>query len=104
MSTKTIPGNSQFQNPPALRWTWESQGGQFHNEVDHIIFNRKHCLTDVSVVPKFYTGSDHRLLRAMFRFSRHGEKVEKFKKSSPRTTINWDLYTSLADFGRSVMH
>ncbi|VDO18723.1 unnamed protein product [Heligmosomoides polygyrus] len=27
---------------------------QFHNEIDHIIFNRKYCLTDVSVVPKFY--------------------------------------------------
>ncbi|VDO23605.1 unnamed protein product [Heligmosomoides polygyrus] len=41
--------------------------GQFHNEIDHIIFNRKYRLT---VVPKFYTGSDHRLLRARFRFSR----------------------------------
>ncbi|XGW22546.1 hypothetical protein V3C99_005069, partial [Haemonchus contortus] len=30
----------------------------------HIIFNRRFCLTDVAVVPKFYTGSDHRLLRA----------------------------------------
>ncbi|VDO85482.1 unnamed protein product [Heligmosomoides polygyrus] len=37
---------------------------QFHNEIDHFIFNRKYCLTDVSVVPKFYAGSDHRLLRA----------------------------------------
>ncbi|VDO32221.1 unnamed protein product, partial [Heligmosomoides polygyrus] len=43
----------------------------------------------------FYTGSDHRLLRARFRFSRQGEKAAKFKKRSPRTTINWDLYTSL---------
>ncbi|VDP20240.1 unnamed protein product [Heligmosomoides polygyrus] len=51
MSTKTIHGNSQFQKPPSLRWTWESLGGQFYNEIDHIIFNRKYCLTDVSVVP-----------------------------------------------------
>ncbi|VDO40645.1 unnamed protein product, partial [Heligmosomoides polygyrus] len=42
MSTKTIHGNSQFQKPPSLRWTWESPGGQFHNEIDHIIFNRKY--------------------------------------------------------------
>ncbi|VDO21251.1 unnamed protein product [Heligmosomoides polygyrus] len=26
----------------------------------------------------------------------HGEKAAKSKKRSPRTTINWDLYTSLA--------
>ncbi|VDO37367.1 unnamed protein product [Heligmosomoides polygyrus] len=71
-------------------------GGQFYNEIDHIIFNRKYCLIDVSVVPKFYMGSDHRLLRARFRFSRQGEKAVKFKKRSPRTTINWDMYISLA--------
>ncbi|VDP28066.1 unnamed protein product [Heligmosomoides polygyrus] len=74
----------------------EIPGGQFHNEIDHIIFNRKYCLTDVSVVPKFYTGSDHRLFHARFRFSRQGEKTAKFKKRNPRTTINWDLYTSFA--------
>ncbi|VDP62218.1 unnamed protein product, partial [Heligmosomoides polygyrus] len=87
---------SQFQKPPSLRWTWESPGGQFHNEIDNIIFNRKYCLADVSVVPNFYTGSDHRLLRARFRFSCQGEKAAKFKKRIPRTTVNWDLYTSLA--------
>ncbi|VDO87539.1 unnamed protein product [Heligmosomoides polygyrus] len=75
--------------------TWESPGGQFHNEIDHIIFNRKYCLTDVSVVPNFYTGSDNRLLRARFRFSRQGEMAAKFRKRSSRTTINWDIYISL---------
>ncbi|VDP61079.1 unnamed protein product, partial [Heligmosomoides polygyrus] len=48
---------------------------QFHNEIDHIIFNRKYCLSDVSVVPK-----------------REGSAVQE----ESRTTINWDLYTSLA--------
>ncbi|VDO29896.1 unnamed protein product, partial [Heligmosomoides polygyrus] len=31
-------------------------GGQFHNETDHIIYDRKYCLTDVSVFLKFYRG------------------------------------------------
>uniref|UniRef100_A0A7I4Y071 Reverse transcriptase domain-containing protein n=1 Tax=Haemonchus contortus TaxID=6289 RepID=A0A7I4Y071_HAECO len=68
MKTHTIHGNSQFQKPSHSRWTWESPGGQFHNEIDHINFNRRFCLTDVAVVPKFYTGSDHRLPRARFCF------------------------------------
>uniref|UniRef100_A0A7I4YYM3 Reverse transcriptase domain-containing protein n=1 Tax=Haemonchus contortus TaxID=6289 RepID=A0A7I4YYM3_HAECO len=96
MTTHTIHGNSQFQKPSHLRWTWESPGGQFHNEIDHIIFNRRFCLTDVAVVPKFYTGSDHRLLRARFRFSVRGERAMKFRKRSPKTSINWDHFASLA--------
>ncbi|KAE9418252.1 hypothetical protein Angca_003518, partial [Angiostrongylus cantonensis] len=95
MATKTIHGNSQFQKPHSQRWTWESPSGEYHNEIDHIIVNRKFCLTDVAVVPKFYTGSDHRLLRARFYFSRKGEKAAKFKNRSPRTTPKWDLFNSL---------
>ncbi|VDO36378.1 unnamed protein product, partial [Heligmosomoides polygyrus] len=60
-------------------------------------------MTDVSVVPKFYTGSDQRLLRARFLFSREGEKGVKFKKRSPRTTINWDFYTSLAGLWKDAV-
>ncbi|XGW24673.1 hypothetical protein V3C99_006255, partial [Haemonchus contortus] len=36
MTTHTIHGNSQFQKLSHLRWTWESPGGQFHNEIDHL--------------------------------------------------------------------
>ncbi|KAE9413460.1 hypothetical protein Angca_010050, partial [Angiostrongylus cantonensis] len=95
MATKTIHGNSYFQEPHRQRWTWESPNGEYHNEIDHIIVNRKFCLTDVVVVPKYNTGSDHRLLRARFYFSRKVEKVAKFKNRSPRTTTNWDLFNSL---------
>ncbi|EYB99600.1 hypothetical protein Y032_0121g1029 [Ancylostoma ceylanicum] len=86
------------KKPTSLRWTWESPGGEYHNEIDHIIVNRRYCLTGVGVVPKFYTGSDHLLLRARFFFSRKGEKAAKYKKRSPKPTINWDLFTTLAGF------
>uniref|UniRef100_A0A0K0D7K3 Endo/exonuclease/phosphatase domain-containing protein n=1 Tax=Angiostrongylus cantonensis TaxID=6313 RepID=A0A0K0D7K3_ANGCA len=41
MATKTIHGNSQFQKPHPQRWTWESPNGEYHNEIDLIIVNRK---------------------------------------------------------------
>ncbi|KAK6741921.1 hypothetical protein RB195_009663 [Necator americanus] len=45
--------DSQFQKPFSLRWKWESPGGGYRNEIDHIIANKRFCLTDVAVVPKF---------------------------------------------------
>ncbi|KAK6765354.1 hypothetical protein RB195_025322 [Necator americanus] len=98
MTTKTIHGNSQFQKPSSLRWTWESPGGGYRNEIDHIIVNKRFCLMDFAVVPKFYTGSDHRLLRGRFSFTRRAEKAAKFRERNPRTIINWDLLATLAGF------
>ncbi|KAK6727478.1 hypothetical protein RB195_005267 [Necator americanus] len=98
MTTKTIHGNSQFQKPSSLRWTWESPGGGYRNEIDHIIVNKRFCLTDVAVVPKFYTGLDHRLLRGKFSFTRRAEKAAKFRGRNPRTIINRDFFATLAGF------
>ncbi|KAK6742512.1 hypothetical protein RB195_010028 [Necator americanus] len=98
MTTKTVHGNSQFQKPSSLRWTWESPGGGYRNEIDHIIVNKRFCLTDVGVVPKSYTGSDHRLLRGRFSSTRRAEKAAKFREKNRRTTINWDLFATLAGF------
>ncbi|KAK6726137.1 hypothetical protein RB195_004449 [Necator americanus] len=55
-------------------------------------------MTDVAVVPKFYTGSDHRLLRGRFSFTRKEEKAVKFRERNPETVINWDLFATLAGF------
>ncbi|KAK6728261.1 hypothetical protein RB195_005727 [Necator americanus] len=98
MTSKTIHGNSQFQKLSSLRWTWESPGGGYRNEIDHTIVNKRFCLTDVAVVPKFYTRLDHRLLRGRFPFTRREEKAVKFRERNPRTIINWDLFATLAGF------
>ncbi|VDP09919.1 unnamed protein product, partial [Heligmosomoides polygyrus] len=50
-------------------------GGQFQNEIDHIISNRRWNITDVSIVPKFYTGPPPP--RARFRFSRQGHEAQE---------------------------
>ncbi|KAK6763704.1 hypothetical protein RB195_024144 [Necator americanus] len=88
MTTTTIYGNSQFQKLSSLRWARKSPGGGYRNKIDHIIVNKRFCLTDFAVVPKFYTGSDHRLLRGSFSFTRRAEKAAKFREGNPRTIIN----------------
>ncbi|EYC05140.1 hypothetical protein Y032_0084g1800 [Ancylostoma ceylanicum] len=62
-------GNSHFVKNPAKRWTHVSSNGQHYHELDHILCNKR-VITDVSVVPSFNTGSDHRLLRARLHFDR----------------------------------
>ncbi|ETN82459.1 hypothetical protein NECAME_07948 [Necator americanus] len=100
MTTKTIHGNSQFQKPSSLRWTGESPGGGYRNEIDYIIVNKRFSLVNVAVVPKFYTGSDHILLRRRFSFTMREEKAAKFRERNPRTIINWNLFATKLAFGK----
>ncbi|KAK6757259.1 hypothetical protein RB195_015216 [Necator americanus] len=89
--------HEQFHKPFSL-CTLESPDGGYRNEVDYIIASKRFYPTDIAVVPKFYTGSDHTLLRERFSFIRRAEKAAKFRERNPRTTINWDLFGTLAGF------
>ncbi|KAK6751542.1 hypothetical protein RB195_003130 [Necator americanus] len=80
MTTTTIHRNSQFGTPP--RWTRESPHGGYHNEIDHIIVSKRFCLMNVAAVPKFYTGSNHRLLREVVSFT--GRELQSGDKRRPR--------------------
>ncbi|KAK6752542.1 hypothetical protein RB195_003766 [Necator americanus] len=96
MATKAIHGNSQFQMSSYLRWTWDSFGGGYHTEIDHIIVSRRLWLVGVAVVPKCYRGPNHRVLRERTPFTRREQKAAKFRERSPRTTVDWDLFATLA--------
>ncbi|KAK6743278.1 hypothetical protein RB195_010501 [Necator americanus] len=73
-AARLFHGNSLFMKKDHRRWTWESPNGATRAEIDHILTNRRWCLLDVSVVPSFCSGSDHRLLRAKIRLSHAMEK------------------------------
>lgn len=40
---------SHNRKPVPLLWMWESPGGEYRNEIDHIIVNRIFCLRAVAV-------------------------------------------------------
>ncbi|KAK6760478.1 hypothetical protein RB195_021808 [Necator americanus] len=73
-AARLFHGNSLFMKKDHRRWTWESPNGAIRAEIDHMLTNRRWCLLDVSVVPSFCSGSDHRLLRAKIRLSHSMEK------------------------------
>lgn len=56
--------NSFFKKQPQRKWTWRSPDTVTKNEIDFIIADKKRLFRDVSVVNRFNTGSDHRLVRA----------------------------------------
>ncbi|XP_044760870.1 craniofacial development protein 2-like [Coccinella septempunctata] len=60
--------NTHFKKPPHRKWTWKSPDGKTKNEIDYILADKQKICTDVSVLSRFDTGSDHRLVRATLRF------------------------------------
>ena len=74
-AARLFHGNSIFMKKEHRRWTWESPNATTHAEIDHILTNRRWSLLDVSVVPSFCSGSDHRLLRAKVRFRQLEKKA-----------------------------
>ncbi|EFO86061.1 hypothetical protein CRE_01891 [Caenorhabditis remanei] len=74
--------NSQFIKPTHRRWTYISPDKQHRHELDHILANGKY-ITDVSVVPSFTNGSDHRMLRANVHINAKQAKFEQVKRRKP---------------------
>lgn len=56
--------NTYFKKSPQRKWTWQSPNGINKNEIDFIITNKKETVQDVTVLNRFSTGSDHRMVRA----------------------------------------
>ncbi|EFO97547.1 hypothetical protein CRE_26029, partial [Caenorhabditis remanei] len=74
--------NSQFIKATHRRWTYISPDKQHRHELDHILANGKY-ITDVSVVPSFTNGSDHRMLRAKIHINAKQAKYEQVKRRKP---------------------
>lgn len=68
--------NTFFQKKDQRKWTWRSPDGRVKNEIDFILSNNKNICRDTSVLNRFNTGSDHRLVRADIQIN---TKIERKK-------------------------
>ncbi|KAI8522202.1 hypothetical protein Bbelb_019560 [Branchiostoma belcheri] len=87
--------NTHFKKPPNRRWTWISPGGAYKNEIDYILTNKPQNFTDVSVINKFNTGSDHRMVRGSMTIN---TKLERAKLTKPRKPDEIKLKANTAQF------
>lgn len=89
--------NSFFFKSEKRRWTHVSPDGSSTHELDYILGNRR-CVTDISVVPSFCTGSDHRLLRANVHFNETLAKLDRLQsRPPPKRFLNPAAASAIAD-------
>ncbi|KAK6765489.1 hypothetical protein RB195_025415 [Necator americanus] len=96
-AARLFHGNSLFMKKDHRRWTWESPNGVTRAETDHILTNQRWCLLDVSVVPSFCSGSDHRLLRAKIRLSHTMEKNICYRQRRRKEVAHGKLGSNFED-------
>lgn len=79
--------NSFFKKQPQRKWTWRSPDGVTKNEIDFIMTNKKHIFRDVSVITRFKTGSDHRLVRGTLNIDFKLERSRLIKSTLRPNTL-----------------
>ncbi|KAK6742488.1 hypothetical protein RB195_010012 [Necator americanus] len=104
-AARLFHGNSLFMKKDHRRWTWKSPNGATRAKIDHILTNQRWCLLDVSVVPSFCSGSDHRLLRAKIVLATRWKRTsaignEEEKKSYTTTAYSRTPCPKLTDTSR----
>lgn len=66
--------NTFFEKHHKRKWTWKSPDNTVKNEIDYVLATDKRICMDVSVLNRFDTGSDHRLVRAKLQIDTRVER------------------------------
>lgn len=77
---RLVIGNTLFQKKENRKWTWISPNATTKNEIDFILSNKKRIIKDVSVINRFNTGNDHRLVRGTIQINTKYERAILAKK------------------------
>ncbi|XP_070159981.1 craniofacial development protein 2-like [Polyergus mexicanus] len=72
--------NTFFKKHPKRKWTWKSSENSTKNEIGYVLVTDKRICVDVSVLNRFDTGSDHRLVRAKIQVDTRLERKRLMEK------------------------
>jgi endonuclease/exonuclease/phosphatase family metal-dependent hydrolase len=78
-----VIGGTRFKHLAIHKWTWTKPGGDYKNQIDHIIINSKwvNSLMDTRVYRGADISSDHQLLAAKIRIKLANPKAKSPKMS-----------------------
>lgn len=91
--------NSFFFKKQHRRWTWQSPDGKTRNEIDFIITDKKRIIKDVTILNKFSTGSDHRMVRATIEIHLNKERHRMINKKS---TPTWSTPNNVKEYEKEI--
>lgn len=73
--------NSFLLEKVQRKWTWASADGITKYEIDYIMTNHKSIVKNVTVLNKFSTGSDHRMVRAKVMLNTRFQRLTLVKNA-----------------------
>ena len=76
--------HTMFQKNAKRRWTWKSPNGATKTDIDYILTNRPDIVTDVTVINKVNSGSDHRLVIRTIKLDVEMERTTLMTMRPPR--------------------
>ncbi|XP_070162480.1 craniofacial development protein 2-like [Polyergus mexicanus] len=72
--------NTFFKKHPKKKWTWKSPDNSTKNEIDYVLVTDKRICVDVSILNRFDTDSDHRLVRTKIQVDTRLERKRLMEK------------------------
>lgn len=80
--------NTFFDKPAAKRWTWVSPDGNNRHEIDYFLCDSRRFISNVEVISKFNTGSDHRMIRATLAMNPYLDKLRQHQSRQSQSKQN----------------
>ena len=74
--------NTQFQKKVGRRWTWRSPDGNSKNGIDCIMTGKPSMVTDVTVINRVNTGSDHSMVMGFITLNTRAERRKLLNKNT----------------------
>ena len=81
--------NTQFQKKSG-RWTWRSPDGHTKNDIDYIVIDKPSMVTDVTVINRVNSGSDHRMAMGSITLNTRAERRKLLNKNT-RTRVDTQM-------------